>query len=79
MLSANLLLCFKSAPGQILGTFSYKASEADIGYPTGHWINAGLLFFVAVGSILLRLFYGRRNRKLLQQCDGEGQVRLYKY
>ncbi|KAF4628292.1 hypothetical protein G7Y89_g9859 [Cudoniella acicularis] len=34
------------APGQIAGVWIYKADEAEIGYPTGHWTNAALLFFV---------------------------------
>ncbi|RFU79841.1 mfs transporter [Trichoderma arundinaceum] len=34
------------APGQIVGVWIYKADEAKIGYPTGHWTNAGLLLFV---------------------------------
>lgn len=67
------------APGQILGTWIYKADEAQIGYPTGHWTNAGLLFFVAIGCILLRLFYGRKNRRLLEAGAEKEIVRLYKY
>ncbi|KAJ5824317.1 hypothetical protein N7447_006657 [Penicillium robsamsonii] len=50
------------APGQIVGVWIYKSDEAKIGYPTGHWTNAALLFFVAAGCILLRLYYGWRNR-----------------
>ncbi|KAF5721331.1 tartrate transporter [Fusarium globosum] len=33
------------APGQIVGVWIYKANEAKKGYPTGHWVNAGLLLF----------------------------------
>lgn len=67
------------APGQILGTWIYKADEAKIGYPTGHWTNAGLLFFVAIGCIMLRVFYGRQNRRLLEAAEERGKIRLYKY
>lgn len=38
------------APGQIVGVWIYKANEKTEGYPTGHWTNAALLFFVAVVS-----------------------------
>ncbi|KAJ5751138.1 hypothetical protein N7533_008166 [Penicillium manginii] len=51
------------APGQIVGVWIYKADEKEKGYPTGHWTNAALLFFVAVGCVLLRFYYGRINRK----------------
>lgn len=67
------------APGQILGTWIYKADEAKIGYPTGHWTNAGLLFFVAAGCVLLRMFYGRRNRALLEAGGEDERIRLYAY
>lgn len=51
------------APGQIVGVWIYKSNEAKIGYPTGHWTNAALLLFVTAGCILLRLYYGWRNRR----------------
>ncbi|KAJ5102606.1 hypothetical protein N7532_003135 [Penicillium argentinense] len=51
------------APGQIVGVWIYKSNEKEKGYPTGHWTNAALLFFVAAGCVLLRLYYGRLNRK----------------
>lgn len=51
------------APGQIVGVWIYKSNEAKIGYPTGHWTNAALLFFVTAGCILLRLYYGWRNSR----------------
>ncbi|KAJ5589830.1 hypothetical protein N7450_003802 [Penicillium hetheringtonii] len=51
------------APGQIVGVWIYKSDEKAKGYPTGHWTNAALLFFVAAGCILLRLYYGHLNRK----------------
>lgn len=66
------------APGQIAGVWIYKAEEAAIGYPTGHWTNAALLFFVAVGCVFLRVYYGWRNAKLLRNEIGEGG-RLFKY
>jgi hypothetical protein len=51
------------APGQIVGVWIYKADEKTKGYPTGHWTNAALLFFVAVGCVLLRIYYGLLNRR----------------
>ncbi|OQD82598.1 hypothetical protein PENANT_c020G07813 [Penicillium antarcticum] len=51
------------APGQIVGVWIYKSDEAKKGYPTGHWTNAALLLFVTAGCILLRLYYGWRNRR----------------
>ncbi|EFW99572.1 major facilitator superfamily transporter [Grosmannia clavigera kw1407] len=50
------------APGQIVGVWIYKADEAKIGYPTGHWTNAGLLFFVAAGCLTMHMYYVWRNR-----------------
>lgn len=69
------------APGQIAGVWIYKAEEAKKGYPTGHWVNAALLFGVAAGCIALRLYYGWRNRRTLKASGGvvpEG-VRLFAY
>jgi predicted MFS family arabinose efflux permease len=63
------------APGQITGVWTYKAEEKDKGYPTGHWVNAGLLFFVAVGCIALQSYYRMRNRVLKR----EGAERLFRY
>lgn len=54
------------APGQIAGVWIYKADEAKKGYPTGHWVNAGLLFFVAAGCVGLRVYYGMRNRGVMR-------------
>lgn len=68
------------APGQILGVWIYKADEADIGYPTGHWTNAGLLYFCAIGCVLLRLYYGRLNAALQRHhCTVDLPARLYSY
>ncbi|KIN02777.1 hypothetical protein OIDMADRAFT_120160 [Oidiodendron maius Zn] len=65
------------APGQIAGVWIYKADEATRGYPTGHWTNAALLFFVAVGCVGLRIYYGLLNRKIVR--DGGAAKRLYRY
>ncbi|KAJ8114491.1 hypothetical protein OPT61_g3651 [Boeremia exigua] len=56
-------------PGQITGVWIYKKSEKLQGYPTGHWVNAGLLFFVAVASIALRFYYVALNKKILRQSS----------
>lgn len=63
------------APGQITGVWIYKADEAKKGYPTGHWVNASLLFGAALGCALLRLYYGAMNKRALTG----GQARLFKY
>jgi hypothetical protein len=65
------------APGQIAGVWIYKADEAARGYPTGHWTNAALLFFVAVGCVSLRIYYGLMNRGIVR-AGGEVK-RLYRY
>lgn len=66
------------APGQIVGVWIYKADEAKTGYGTGHWTNAGLLLMVVVACVLLRLYYGWRNKRILRANRG-GEVRLFKY
>lgn len=63
------------APGQIAGVWIYKANEKADGYPTGHWTNAGLLFFVAAGCMALVLYYRMLNRRARMS----GSERLYKY
>ncbi|KAJ5565159.1 hypothetical protein N7513_001401 [Penicillium frequentans] len=63
------------APGQIVGVWIYKSDEEKKGYPTGHWTNAALLLFVAAGCILLRLYYGWRNRR--GSSDGSGKKFAY--
>ncbi|KAJ2980719.1 hypothetical protein NQ176_g2468 [Zarea fungicola] len=50
------------APGQIVGVWIYKATEAAKGYPTGHWTNAALLLFVAVNCVALHCYYVWQNR-----------------
>lgn len=54
------------APGQIVGVWIYKADEAKKGYPTGHWVNAGLLLFVSVGCVLMHFYYVWRNKMARQ-------------
>lgn len=65
------------APGQIVGVWIYKADEAKKGYPTGHWTNAALLYFVAVGCVGLRFYYIWLNKKLAKSQSGT--VRKYYY
>ena len=45
------------------GTFIYKSDEAP-GFPTGHYTNAGFMFFGAFFGVVLRCVYVRRNRAL---------------
>ncbi|KXT05839.1 hypothetical protein AC578_1101 [Pseudocercospora eumusae] len=63
------------APGQIVGVWIYKANEKTRGYPTGHWTNAALLFFVAVGCVGLVLYYRLLNRRMKRN----GGKRIYRY
>lgn len=63
------------APGQIVGVWIYKTNERERGYPTGHWTNAALLFFVAVGSLALTCYYRVQNRRIHSRGGG----RLFKY
>lgn len=63
--------------GQIPGVWIYKAEERERGFPTGHWVNAAMMFVVALGALGLRILYGYRNRKLLRESRGE-PVRLYR-
>ncbi|KAK3376811.1 major facilitator superfamily domain-containing protein [Lasiosphaeria ovina] len=74
-LAVALNVGFGAGMGQIPGVWIYKSDEALRGYPTGHWVNAGMLFFVAAGSVALRLLYGHKNRKLR---EGGPDVRLFK-
>ncbi|KLU81121.1 hypothetical protein MAPG_00216 [Magnaporthiopsis poae ATCC 64411] len=69
--------CFGGGLGQIPGVWIYKSDEASKGYPTGHFVNAGMLFFVATGCLGLRVFYGRRNKQILRE-NPTGDVRLYR-
>jgi hypothetical protein len=63
------------APGQIVGVWIYKANEKADGYPTGHWTNCALLFFVAVGCLGLLVYY----RALNTSVRRIGETRFYKY
>lgn len=68
------------APGQIAGVWIYKANEKEKGYPTGHWVNAGLLFFVAVSCPVLLMYYRRLNAEI-GKAGGEAVAtkRLWRY
>lgn len=57
------------APGQILGVWIYKASEAKIGYPTGHWVNGGLLLMGSTLTGVLVVLYKHRNRRIERGLD----------
>ncbi|KAF3039424.1 hypothetical protein E8E12_009369 [Didymella heteroderae] len=62
------------APGQIVGVWIYKANEAKKGYPTGHYVNFGMLLMVTVGCMSMRLYYAWRNRR-----GGAGNGFAFKY
>ncbi|KAI0385697.1 MFS general substrate transporter [Hypomontagnella monticulosa] len=64
--------------GQIPGVWIYKAEEAEKGYPTGHGVNCAMLFFVAIGAVCLRIFYGWKNRNLLKNAPEGVTPRLFK-
>ncbi|KAK3313073.1 major facilitator superfamily domain-containing protein [Apodospora peruviana] len=80
-LAIALNIGLAGAPGQIAGVWIYKAVEAKNGYPTGHWVNAALLFMVSVGCGMLRVYYGWRNRKVIREAGGAvaESLRLFKY
>ncbi|KAF4834365.1 MFS transporter prlL [Colletotrichum tropicale] len=79
-LAIALNVSFGAGLGQIPGVWVYKAEEKAIGYPTGHWSNAALLFVVVVGCAALRVYYGLANRKLAREAERSGtQPRLFKY
>ncbi|KAI1329224.1 MFS general substrate transporter [Xylariaceae sp. FL0255] len=63
--------------GQIPGTWTYKADEEDKGYPTGHGVNAAMLFVVTFGAICLRIYYGWKNKQLLRMAPEGTTPRLY--
>ncbi|KAH3920703.1 hypothetical protein HBH56_008710 [Parastagonospora nodorum] len=68
------------APGQILGVWIYKADEKAKGYPTGHWVNFGMLVMVALGCIGLRFYYQSRNKRMQRLGpDATGMVREFSY
>ncbi|KAH9203633.1 permease of the major facilitator superfamily [Leptodontidium sp. 2 PMI_412] len=66
------------APGQIAGVWIYKPNEAKLGYPTGHWTNAALEFFVAAGCLSLRFYYRWRNSRFEKGRD-ETMARAFAY
>ncbi|KAK4226621.1 major facilitator superfamily domain-containing protein [Podospora fimiseda] len=77
-LAIAINVSFGAGLGQMPGVWIYKAEEKGRGYPTGHWVNAAMLFLVSISLVMLRVFYGWKNRKLTQE-KGEGeQVRLFK-
>jgi hypothetical protein len=76
-LAIAINVSFGAGLGQIPGVWIYKSEERDRGFPTGHWVNAAMLFFVAVGAGVLRVVYGRRNRELVREAGGR-EVRLWK-
>jgi hypothetical protein len=63
--------------GQIPGVWIYKAEEAKRGYPTGHGVNAAMLFFVAIGACCLRFFYGWKNKRAVSAAPEGTSPRLY--
>jgi len=77
-LAVALNVSFGAGMGQIPGVWIYKSNESLKGFPTGHWTNAGMLLFVAAGSVALRIYYGYMNRKLLREAVPGQEVRLFK-
>ncbi|KAI0600336.1 major facilitator superfamily domain-containing protein [Biscogniauxia sp. FL1348] len=63
--------------GQIPGVWIYKADEATRGYPTGHGVNSAMLFFVTIGALALRYYYGWRNKRILLIAPEGSSPRLY--
>jgi hypothetical protein len=59
----------------IVGVWIYKANEKADGYPTGHWTNCALLFFVAAGCLALLVYYRMLNAGVRKR----GETRFYKY
>jgi hypothetical protein len=55
-LAVAINVSFGAGLGQMPGVWIYKSEEAKAGFPTGHWVNAGMLYFVAVGAVVLRLY-----------------------
>jgi hypothetical protein len=64
--------------GQIPGVWIYKADEAARGYPTGHGVNCAMLLVVVIGAISLRIFYGQKNKRIMNEATEGEEVRLYK-
>ncbi|KAI1496842.1 major facilitator superfamily domain-containing protein [Biscogniauxia marginata] len=65
--------------GQIPGVWIYKAEEAARGYPTGHGVNSAMLFFVSIGALGLRYYYGWKNKRFLSIAPEGSSPRLYAF
>jgi hypothetical protein len=55
------------APGQIVGVWIYRKEEQAGGYPTGHWVNVGMLLLGATASLILRAWYKAENAKIRKE------------
>jgi O-antigen/teichoic acid export membrane protein len=51
-------------PGQIVGVWIYRSDEQEKGYPTGHYVNVGMLLVGAVCVLALRWWYMRDNERI---------------
>ncbi|EAQ82877.1 hypothetical protein CHGG_11053 [Chaetomium globosum CBS 148.51] len=76
-LAIAINVSFGAGIGQIPGVWIYKAEERERGFLTGHWVNCAMLLVVVAGAVGLRVFYGYKNRKMLQESGGRA-VRLYR-
>ncbi|KAH6615520.1 major facilitator superfamily domain-containing protein [Chaetomium sp. MPI-SDFR-AT-0129] len=76
-LAVAINVSFGAGIGQMPGVWIYKDEEKARGFPTGHWVNAAMLFVVAIGSVGLRVLYGYKNKKLVRESGGQ-EVRLFK-
>jgi hypothetical protein len=76
-LAVAINVSFGAGMGQIPGVWIYKAEEAKLGFPTGHWTNAAMLFFVAAGALFMRFVYAGKNKRLME--TGQPDVRLFRY
>ncbi|CCX32056.1 major facilitator superfamily domain-containing protein [Pyronema domesticum] len=64
------------APGQIVGVWIYRKEEQQGGYPTGHWVNVGMLVLGAALVLWLRWWYKRDNEMIRR--GGKGERPLWK-
>ncbi|KAF8252198.1 MFS general substrate transporter [Wilcoxina mikolae CBS 423.85] len=55
------------APGQIVGVWIYRKEEQAGGYPTGHWVNVGMLVLGAAASLMLRAWYKAENARIRKE------------
>lgn len=62
-------------PGQIVGVWIYRKEEQEMGYPTGHWVNVGMMMAGAVGILGLRAWYMAQNRRIWREG---GKEKLWK-